>query len=257
MIEYSVVKSLLKKTEGIVIRTTDYAESDVIITLYSKQIGKVGMLARGAKKPNNRLASVSQLFTYGNYLFRHTRGLGTLSQGEIIDSFRGIREDLYKTAYAAYIAELTDKLTDDFVPSSALFDLLYHSLRFINENYDAQVVSFIYATKMLAFAGISPQLERCAVCGRSEAAFFRFSIKEGGFLCRSCEDDDPHSLRVSHAVAKLLKLFLNMDIKRLGTISLKRSTREEINQVLTLYYDTYSGLHLKSKKFLEQLSSFQ
>lgn len=251
------MKSLLKKAEGIVIRTTNYGESDVIITIYSKQIGKIGMLARGAKKPNNRLASVSQLFTYGNYLFRHTRGLGTLSQGEIIHSFRAIREDLFKTAYAAYIVELTDKLTDDFIASSALFDLLYFSLKFINENYDAEIISFIYATKMLAFAGITPQLERCAVCARKEEPFVSFSIKEGGFLCRYCHENDPHSLVISHATTKLLKLFLTMDIKRLGKISVKRSTRAEINQVLTLYYDTYSGLHLKSKKFLEQMSSFQ
>jgi len=207
-----VVKSLLKKTEGNVIRTIDYAESDVIITIYSKQIGKIGMLARGAKKPNNRLASVSQLFTYGNYLFRHTRGLGTLSQGEIIHSFRGIREDLLKTAYAAYIVELTDKLTDDFQPSPALFDLLYFSLKFIDENYDAEAVSFIYATKMLAFAGITPQLERCAHCGKNAERFVSFSIKEGGFLCRRCQNVDEHSLNVSHATAKLLKLFLSMDI---------------------------------------------
>lgn len=252
-----MVNSLLKKAEGIVIRTTDYGESDVIITIYSKQIGKIGMLARGAKKPNNRLSSVSQLFTYGNYLFRHTRGLGTLSQGEIIHSFRGIREDLFKTAYAAYIVELTDKLTDDFTASSALFDLLYFSLKFINENYDAEIISFIYATKMLAFAGITPQLERCAVCARNDQPFVSFSIKEGGFLCRRCHENDLHSMTVSHATPKLLKLFLHMDIKRLGKISVKRYTRDEINKVLTLYYDAYSGLNLRSKKFLEQMSSFQ
>lgn len=253
----SVVKSLLKKTEGIVIRTTAYAESDVIITIYSKQIGKIGMLARGAKKTNSRLAAISQLFTYGNYLFRHTRGLGTLSQGEIIHSFRGIREDLFKTAYAAYIVELTDKLTDDFVASAALFDLLYFSLNYINDNYDAEIVSFIFETKMLAFAGITPRLDRCAVCGKREDRFFSFSVIEGGFLCRRCQEDEPRSLHVSEATAKLLKLFLSMDIRRLGKISVKKTTRNEINKVLTQYYDTYSGLHLKSKKFLEQLSTFQ
>lgn len=250
------MKSLLKKIEGIVIRSIDYGESNKIITIYSRENGKIGMMARGAKKTNSRLSSVSQLFTYGSYLYRSSRGLGTLSQGEAINSFRSIREDLFKTAYAAYIVELADKLTEDHVASSSLFNLLYYSLDYINENYDEEVITFIYETKMLVFAGITPQLNNCAFCGKSANEYVAFSVKEGGFLCQRCITTDPHYIRISIAAQKLLKLFLTMDITRLGKISLKRSTRTEIKRVLSEYYDAYSGLHLKSKRFLSQLEKF-
>lgn len=251
------MKSLLKKIEGIVIRSIDYGESNKIITVYSRENGKIGMMARGAKKTNSRLSSISQLFTYGNYLYRSSRGLGTLSQGETIHSFRTLREDLFKTAYAAYIVELTDKLTEDLTPSASLFNLLYYSLKYINENYDEEVITFIYETKMLATAGITPRLDSCANCGNNDTRFIGFSIKEGGFLCHHCLTIDPHYIPTSEATLKLLKLFLMMDIKRLGTISLKKKTRNEIKTVLNQYYDTYSGLHLKSKRFLAQLNKFE
>lgn len=251
------MKHLLQKVEGIVIRSIDYGESNKILTIYSKEKGKIGVLARGAKKPNSRLSSISQLFTYGQYLFRASRGLGTLSQGEMIHSFRALRSDIIKTAYAAYIVELTDKLTEDRVASPALFHLLHQSLQAIDENVDAEVITFIFEIKMLNVAGITPQLNHCAYCGNVNEKYVSFSIKEGGFLCRHCVTVDPHHIRMSHATQKLLKLFLKVNVNQIGKISLRKTTRTEIKKIIHAYYDAYSGLHLKSRKFLSQLDKFE
>ncbi|PWA12462.1 DNA repair protein RecO [Pueribacillus theae] len=243
---------MLKKGEGIIIRTTDYGESNKILTVYTKEFGKIGMMARGAKKPNSRLSSVSQLFTYGSFLYHSSRGLGTLSQGEAIHSFRAIREDLFKTAYAAYTVELIDKLTEENVPNPSLFKLLYHTLYYINENYDMEVVTFIFETKMLAVAGIAPYLDGCVNCKREEGPF-AFSVREGGFLCQRCFYLDDNRIPLTEASQKLLRLFLHFNLKRLGTISLKEKTKQEIKLILDKYYEAYSGLYIKSKRFLEQL----
>ena len=243
---------MLKNVEGIIIRSIDYGETNKIVTVFSRENGKIGMMARGAKKPNSRLSFVSQLFTYGNYLYYAAKGLGTMSQGEVIQSFRSIREDVFKTAYVACIAELTDKLSEEKKTDPYLFELLYQSLHYINEGLDPEVIMFIFETKMLAVAGIAPKLDGCVSCGREEG-IVSFSIREGGFLCDRCVEIDAHHIPVSEAVRKLLKLFLHFDLKRLGSISLKERTKDDIRLVLKHYYDTYSGLHLKSKRFLEQM----
>ncbi len=250
------MNSLLRKIEGIVIRSIDYGESNKIITIYSQETGKIGLMARGAKKTNSRLSSISQLFTYGHFLYRSSKGLGTLTQGEIISSFRSIREDLFKTAYSAYIVELLDKLTEDKQPSASLFSLLYNTLHYINDDYDAEVLTFIFETKMLYVAGIAPQLDVCASCNQRRDRYLAFSVKEGGFLCSQCLQADRHSIKVSEATQKLLRLFMTLDLKRLGKISLKQETRAEIKEVLENYYETHSGLYLKSKRFLSQLDKF-
>src|SRR5690606_16662825 len=149
---------MINKLEGIVIRTTDYGESNKIITLFTREAGKIAGMARGAKKPSSRLAGVSQLFTYGYFLIQGNRGLGTIQQGEMISSYRSIREDIFKTAYASYILELIDKGTGENESNPFLFELLSQTLQYINEDFDADIVTNIFEMKMLNVLGLYPEM---------------------------------------------------------------------------------------------------
>jgi DNA repair protein RecO (recombination protein O) len=247
---------LLQKVEGIVIRTNDYGETNKIVTIFTREMGKIGVMARGAKKPKSRLTSVTQLFTYGYYLVQKGSGLGSLQQGEIITSWRGLREDLFKSAYAAYVVELTDKLTEDHKLNPYLFELLFQTLQYMNDGVDQEVLTFIYEMKMLNVAGIHPKMDGCVACSNTEGKF-AFSVREGGFLCHRCYHLDPHLIPISPATLKLLRIFYYFDINRLGTISLKDETKAELKAVISSLYDEYSGLNLKSKRFLQQLDHFR
>ncbi|WP_409301742.1 DNA repair protein RecO [Peribacillus sp. SCS-155] len=247
---------MLQKCEGIVIRRTDYGENNKIITLFTREMGKIGVMARGASKPNSRLSAVTQLFYYGYYLFQATSGLGSLQQGETVNSMRSIREDIFATAYASYIVELLDKSVEDKKPNPFLFELLFQTLSYINEGYDPEVLKFIFEMKMLPVIGLNPVLDRCAVCGETEGEF-SFSIKEGGFICHRCLEKDRFHMKISPATVKLLRLFYFFDLSRLGNISIKTETKKEIQKVIDAYYEEYSGLHLKSKKFLKQMDQMK
>ena len=246
---------MLEKCEGIIIRTTNYGETNKIVTLYTREWGKVGVMARGAKKPNSRLAAVTQLFTYGYFLVQKSSGLGGLQQGEIISSMRSIREDNILTAYASYIVDLTDKSIDDRKPNPFLFELVYQTLNLINEGYDAEIIVNIFEMKMLNTLGLYPVLNQCSICGHTEG-HFSFSIREGGLICHRCLEKDPYHLKISPSAVKLLRLFYYLDLARLGNVSVKSETKVELKQVISAYYDEYSGLNLKTKKFLNQMGKF-
>ncbi|MBS4209078.1 DNA repair protein RecO [Bacillus sp. FJAT-50079] len=243
---------MLQKYEGIVIRTTDYGESNKIVVIYSREAGKIAGMARGAKKPSSRLASVSQPFTYGYYLIQSGRGLGTLQQAEMVASLRSIREDIFKTAYAAYIVDLLDKGTNEKESNPFLFELLSQTLHYINEGYDPDIVTHIFEMKMLSVFGLYPEMKACVLCGSTEAQF-GFSIRENGLICHRCFERDRHFLPLSQHAIKLLRLFYFFDIQRLGSISVKPETKQELKHAIDLYYDEYSGLHLKTKRFLDQM----
>ncbi|WP_251555026.1 DNA repair protein RecO [Neobacillus muris] len=247
---------MLQKCEGIVIRTTDYGETNKIVTIYTREWGKIGVMARGAKKPNSRLSSISQLFTYGYFLVQRGTGLGSMQQGEIITSMRSITEDLFLTAYASYIVELTDKCTEEKKPNPFHFELLYQTLNYMNEGFDPDVLMNIYEMKMLNVLGLYPTLNQCSVCGNTDG-HFSFSIREGGFICHRCIGKDPYHFKITPATVKLLRLFYYMDLSRLGNISVKDQTKAELKQVISAYYDEYSGLHLKTKKFLDSMDKFR
>jgi DNA repair protein RecO (recombination protein O) len=247
---------MLQKCEGIVIRTTDYGETNKIVTIYTREWGKIGVMARGAKKPNSRLSSISQLFTHGYFLIQRGSGLGSLQQGEIISSMRSIGEDIFLTAYASYIAELTDKVTEEKKPNPFHFELLFQTLNYMNEGYEPDILMNIYEMKMLNVMGLYPILNQCSVCGGTDG-HFSFSIREGGFICHRCLDKDPYHFKLSPATVKLLRLFYFFDLSRLGNISVKEETKTELKNVITAYYEEYSGLYLKTKKFLNSMDHFR
>jgi DNA repair protein RecO (recombination protein O) len=243
---------MLQKCEGIILRTNDYGETNKIVTLYTREWGKYGLMARGAKKPKSRLAAISQPFTYGHFLVQKGMGMGSLQQGEVITSFRSIKEDIFLTAYASYIVELTDKSTEERKNNPYLFELLCQILTLLNEGYDPDILKNIYEMKMLNVLGHYPCLNQCVSCGSKEGKFV-FSIREGGILCHRCIGIDPYHIPVSSATVKLLRIFYYLDITRLGSITVKQETKAQLKQVIDGYYEDRSGLFLKSKKFLEQL----
>lgn len=247
---------MFQKCEGIVIRSTPYGESNKIITLFTREFGKMALMARGARKPNSRLSAITQLLFCGQFLFQSSRGLGTLQQGESIHFFKEIREDLFKTAYSSYLAELLDKGTEESKVNPYLYELFYQTLDYIDEGYDAAILTNIFEMKMLQVIGLRPELNQCVNCGSKEGRF-AFSIRENGLLCHRCFELDPYLLPVSQATVKLLRLFYYIDLRRLGSISVKPQTKKELRTVLSMYYDEYSGLFLKSRKFLEEIEKMQ
>ncbi|MFC7393314.1 DNA repair protein RecO [Scopulibacillus cellulosilyticus] len=247
---------MMEKTEGIIIKTINYGETNKIITLFTREHGKIGLMARGAKKTKSKLSAVSQLLMYGQFLYQKGKGLGVLHQGEPLLPFRELKTDLYKMAYAAYIVEMLDKLTDQNVKNPYLFELLLQILNYIDEGIDPEVLLMIFEVKMLSAAGIEPELDRCIQCGLQDGPF-NFSISGGGLICQRCSKNDHYNIPMSQTSGKLLRLFKHFDLKRLGKVDLKKETKNELKQILTAYYDHYSGLHLKSKRFLDQLDSFE
>lgn len=245
----------MEKCEGIVIRTTSYRESDKIVVIYSKEYGKIGLVARGAKKTKSRLAAVTQLFTNGVFTFYPNRGLGTLQQGEAITSFSSIQTDIFLTAYATYACELLDKATEEQQANGPLYNLFYQIIHHIDEGYDPQVLTQIFEMKMLSVLGLYPTMDRCAICGQTEGRF-DFSAYANGIVCHRCFERDKYRLHMTEKSVKLMRLFYIFQLDRLGNIDVKQETKEEVQRAIDTYYEQYSGLYLKSKKFLNNMKNW-
>lgn len=244
---------MLEKIEGIIIKTQDYGETHKIITIFSKKIGKFTAIARGAKKTKSRMAAVTQPFIYGEFLVYVNTGLSTIQQGEIVNSLRPIREDIIKTAYAAYIMELTDKLLDSRVPDAYLYDQMYLTMCWIAEHEDSEIPMMMYELKLFKKGGFAPTVDQCVHCGNKDRAPFSFSIGEGGLLCQACRHIDGQAILLPHSIAKLLHLMSSVGIERIGSISVKKENKQLLRQLLDAYYEQYGGYFLKSKNFLKQL----
>ncbi|MFC5532136.1 DNA repair protein RecO [Cohnella yongneupensis] len=246
---------MLYRVEGIVIRSVDYGEGNKIITLLTPSFGKQGIVVRGAKKLKSRFGATAQLFTYGDYSYYKNSSLGTLNSAEILESFRELREGLEGPAYAAYAAELTDRAINDDEAAAYLFHQLKACQTALVEGKDPQIVLRAYEMKVVNAAGYTPMLDECVSCGREEGPF-RFSPLAGGALCGSCRYRDSAALELEDGVWKLLRLFVPLDLRRLGNITVRESSKRQLQLVMRRWMDAHLALNLKSRQFLDQLEKY-
>lgn len=243
---------MLHKWEGIVLKARAYGESNKIVSLMTREAGKISAMARGAKKPSSRLASVTQPFTYGMFMVQRHTGMGTMQQGEHLNSMRHIREDIMATAYASYIVELLDRLVEEGRPEPYAFDVLLQALQAIEEGYDPEAICLFVEWKMLPYTGVQPILHSCAACAAVDGEF-AFSFTQGGFLCHRCFHLDQYLIRLTPKQLKLIRMFYTLPIDQVSKLELKKETKKFIKKIVTTIYEEQTGIRLKTKSFIDQL----
>ncbi|HLR42741.1 MAG TPA: DNA repair protein RecO [Pseudogracilibacillus sp.] len=247
---------MLKELDGIVLKSRDYGETHKIITMYTKQIGKMTALCRGANKAKSRLSAVSQPFIYGEFFtYLSGKGLSTVQQATVKQSYRSIREDIIKTAYAAYIVELLEINAGDRERDVFIFDQLTQTLQWINDKEDYFIPVMMFELKMFKKGGFLPVIDACVRCNQTEG-LQAFSVFEGGLLCANCRHTDPHARTIAPALVKMLPILAHVPIERVGNISVKQENIQLLRQLLDEYYDRYGSYRLKSKRFLQQMDKF-
>ena len=203
----------------------------------------------------SRLSAVSQLFTHGEYTYYRSGSMGTLNHGEIMKSHHLIREDLQRSAYASYLAELADRLLTDDEASAYLFEQLDAALDGMEENKDPQIITHIMELKILHVSGFSPRLDQCVACGAS-GPFPHFSVSLGGVLCARCADGDPARLAVTPQVSKLLEILQKADLRRLGKVQVSPRNKLLLRQCMRQFIQTHVPSQLKTLRFLEQMEKY-
>lgn len=249
---------MLYKLDAIVLRSRDLGEADKILTLYSKEEGKLQAAARGARRPRNRMTGASQALTHGQFMLFRGRGLDTVSQCQIEDSFQGLRDDLVKGAAGQYAAELLDLLSRERDRNEGAFLLLLTCLYLLNETDDADFILRLYELRLLSSLGFRPRLDRCANCGGpvpSNPVFF--GLASGGVLCDDCHAGAANAAEPGHLLARgtveTMRRMLDGDLRRAMNLRPTTATRAEMARAVHGYILYHFDKLPKSLEFLETL----
>src|SRR5438270_4715588 len=141
-------RSRLYRTAAVILKRMDLGEADRIVTLFSRDEGKIRAVAKGVRRTTSRSAGHLEPFTLSDLLLAVGRELDVISQADTLESFRAVREDLNLASHAYYLAEVVDLLTEDRQENRAVFDTLVQSLRDLSQTGDARLVLVVFHLKL-------------------------------------------------------------------------------------------------------------
>ncbi len=172
------------RTQAIILSRRDFGEADRLLTLFTPSRGKLRAIAKGARKPSAKISGHVELFARSDCLIHRGRNLDILTQAELLEPYRGLREDLARGAYANYVAELLDRFTaDEDEEGDALFSLLHETLGRIADEQDPPLAVRLFELRLLDLVGFRPELGECVMLRQpalAEAQYF--SHEEGGVV---------------------------------------------------------------------------
>jgi DNA repair protein RecO (recombination protein O) len=230
----------LYRDEGIVLKTTKLGEADRIVTLMTRNNGKVQAVAKGVRKTKSRFGGRLEPLSHVNLMIYRGRNLDTITSVEIRESFDIVRTDYARLLAAAALVEVVEKITPDRERLIPVYSLLVSGLQALARDKGASVVP-AFMVKLLSVSGYHPQLTVCAGCGDA-GPFGGFSPSLGGAVCEECWRQDRGAVRLAPDRIALLGKLLNSEFGE----AVERPALLELTQVLRSYAEYHLERPLRS-----------
>jgi len=249
-----------KQIDGFVIRGFSMGESSRVITLFTRENGKLKCVAKGARKSATKKGGALELFSLvrSNIYLKENVELGTIGSVDMIDDYSAIAGDPMKFGFSSAFCEILDKCTSIDQPMAELFDLTAEFFGIIMKSSSQVSASLFWAAfiKTLAILGYQPRLHECVVCGKvneDKAAFY--DSQKGGIICSSDLQEHVQYGKLSKTSLTVLQNFLSRPLSEIANIECTQKNLGEIERFILSFADYHSGLrrNLKSFKFLSQL----
>ncbi len=247
-------KDRLYRTDAIILSRSDFGEADRLLTVFTPQRGKIRLLAKGARKITSRKAGHVELFMLTDMLVASGRTWDIVSQVEIVEPYRDLREDLDQTSHAYYLAELLDRFTEEHDANQPLFELLALTLARISNPADIFLALRYFEIHLLSLSGYEPQLYFCLTCEEAlEPVDNYFHIAAGGTLCPEHGRIRPNADALPLSVLKVLRFLRTEPWENVNKLQLTPLTQQHVELLLLNYITFTLERQLKSVDFLRKL----
>lgn len=191
-----------QSTTAIVLRTVDFSETSLIVTLLTKDLGRISALAKGARRLKGPFEGSLDLLSVCAITLIDKPGdtLDLLTESKLRRRFRGAQRSLERLHAGYYIAEMLRLLVDDDDPHRELFDMTLSAMGMIDGEGDVAKTLLAFDAQCLRLLGHAPATRRCTVCGRDAERNRRrasFSLVGGGVVCEICRPSQSHLMTAS------------------------------------------------------------
>lgn len=240
----------IESIDGIIISETNYSESSKILNILTKEHGLIGVMSKGCRNMKSKLRGVSRKLLYGTiHIYYKPNGLSTLIGIDVKESFSKTIMDLEKISYSAFVLDLCHQVLRQNEDEN-IFDLLKATLLKIEEGLNPIALTNILELKLLDYLGVAPNIDSCTYCG-NDKNIVTLSSDAGGYICKNCYHNEP---LVNEKTIKMIRMYYYVEIEKITKLDVSEEITKEINRFLDDYYERYTGLYLKSKDFIKNIS---
>ena len=225
--------------QAIVLRVTDYNDRDALLTVLSRNHGKLTIKARGLRRKNSPLIAPCQLLAFDEFTLFEYRGQYTINEAHSIELFTPLRRDLTKLALGTYFAQVAEVISQEDLPNPELQSLVLNSLFALSKlNLPEPHVKSVFELRSACLAGYTPDLYGCHICGSQKPD--RFDLTAGQLECKSCRSQESRGIRmpVTPGLLEAMRYICLCDPKKLFSFAIGSETADQLSSLTEGYLST-------------------
>lgn len=241
------------KTEGIILRRSNFGEADRILTVYTENYGKLRAIAKAVRRPTAKLAGSLELFYRSKLRLAQGKNLDIIIESQPINLYRKIGEDLDRYHLVSYLAELVDKTIQEEQNHPGIYKLLVECLDFIDKKGAGNpMIAQYFLLRLLAELGYTPQVEVCTAQHESLLAGRNFwSSSQGGVVCAHHRGQAWRAAPIRDNTVKLIRLMLKRSISQITQIEIPRQIQDETRRIIDDFFNYHFDINLKSERYVK------
>ncbi len=227
------------KTEGLILRQTDYKDSDRLLNVLTREHGKMTFRARGVRSRRSRLQGSCQLLCYSEFTVFESQSGYVIDEAMPLEMFTSLREDLSSLALASYFAQIAEVVAQEDCPNPELLSLCLNAMYALGTLHKPPLlVKAAFELRCACLAGYLPMLEQCPVCGSPTPD--RFHLSEATVICSSCQNllTDGLRLPLSPGVLQAMRYIVTCAPGRLFSFALGKKNLEALSGLTESYLKT-------------------
>lgn len=233
------------KISGVVLKRRNFLEKDRILTIFSREEGKVDALAKGARRPGNRLGPNSDLATIAIFHIHKTKSIDIVTEIEPIYHPFGARGEFEKTELISYALKIIDKLYEVDDPHPNTYQVLCELIETVSYSR-RQLVFLKFIIEIMRDLGALPEFDTCSYCQTNITSSdeYVFDLK-GGLSHRNCSRED--AVEICDNEIKLLRLLNNSSLEQAIACKVDKAVYENAYKVMLKHFHYEFGKLLPDK----------
>lgn len=227
---------MYRTVQGLVLRVTEYNDRDVLLTLLTREHGRITVKARGVHRKNSPLAVSCQLLVLSEFTLFEYRDQYVVNEAHVVELFQELRSDIQKFALATYMSQVVALISQEDAPDTRMLSLVLNCLYGLSRlGIPETKVKAVFELRCACLAGFLPDLSGCSCCGSEDALLF--DISDGGLLCSGCRPSMGAGIRMPLTAGMLgaMRYICHCSDKRIFSFSLSEEGMLALSQLSEAY----------------------